>query len=243
MKTMKLCDLHTHVLPGVDDGAPTIEYALQMLRNAAASDVQVLAVTPHCNALYNQGNYCSKSLADRFFQLRQAAKDIPVELVLGAEALVNEDLPALLAEGRIPTINGGRYLLMEFLPDAREAIFSQNLEQVLELGYIPLVAHPERYGAVCNDPGIVAQWLDMGCHLQLTAGSILGAYGKTVQRTAAYLLQNDLVACVASDAHDLHHRSNFLLDTYDHLCVWYSKQYAQGLMYEIPMRICNNQDL
>ena len=85
---MKLCDLHTHVLPDIDDGAPTIEYALQMLRNAAASDVELLAVTPHCNGPYR--NYLDVHLQDRFLQLQQAAKDVPVDLVLGAEVRVDE---------------------------------------------------------------------------------------------------------------------------------------------------------
>ena len=84
---MKLCDLHSHILPGIDDGAPSMDYALQMLENAAASDVAVLAVTPHCNAPYNAGNYLDQELKGRFLQLQQAAKDIPVQLVLGLEPL------------------------------------------------------------------------------------------------------------------------------------------------------------
>ena len=83
----------------------------------------------------------------------------------------------------------------------------------------------------------------MGCHLQLTGGSILGEYGRSVQKAASFLLHNDLVACVASDAHGLHSRSNFLLEVYDHLTVHYSKHYAKCLMYETPMRICCNADL
>ena len=240
---MKICDLHTHVLPGVDDGAETMEYALEMLRNAAASDVEQLAVTPHCNRPYEMRNYLDRGLVERFLQLRQAAKDIPVRLVLGAEALADEQLPRLLREKKIPTINGSRYLLTEFPVDARPDFFQDILQSILALGYIPLVAHPERYLSVCKMPQIVAPWLDMGCHLQLTGGSILGEYGKTVQRTAAYLLQQDLVACVASDAHGLHHRSNFLLDVYDHLCLRYSKHYAGCMMYENPMGICCDNDI
>ncbi len=240
---MKICDLHTHVLPGVDDGAEAMEYALEMLRNAAASDVEQLAVTPHCNRPCEMRNYLDRSLVERFLQLRQAAKDIPVRLVLGAEALADEQLPRLLREKKIPTINGSRYLLTEFPVDARPDFFQDILQSVLALGYIPLIAHPERYLAVCQAPQCVAPWLDMGCHLQLTGGSILGEYGKTVQRTAAYLLQQDLVACVASDAHGLHHRSNFLLGVYDHLRLRYSKQYAGCLMYENPMGICCDNDI
>lgn len=238
---MKLCDLHTHVLPGLDDGAPTMEYALQMLENAIASDVCVLAATPHCNGPY--GNYLDGDLQQQFLHLRRAAEHLPIQLVLGAEALAGPHLLAQLRKGRIPTINGGRYLLTEFPVDTPPEAFSEMLQSVLDLGYIPLVAHPERYLAVCQAPQIVMPWLDMGCHLQLTGSSILGGYGKNVQRTAAFLLRQDLVACVASDAHGLHSRSNFLLDVYDHLAVRYSKQYAQCLMYENPVGICRNEDI
>ena len=240
---MKICDLHTHLLPGIDDGARTMEYALQMLRNAAASDVELLAVTPHCNRPCEMRNYLEESLLDRFSQLQQAAQEIPVQLVLGAEAFVDEFLPQLLQQKKIPTINGSRYLLAEFPVDATPAFLQNGLQSMLELGYIPLVAHPERYFAVCKNPQIVVPWLDMGCHLQLTGGSILGEFGKTIQRTATYLLQQDFVACVASDAHGLHHRSNFLMDVYDHLSLRYSKQYAQCLMYETPMGICCDNDI
>ena len=240
---MKLCDLHTHLLPGVDDGATSMEYALQMLRNAAASDVALLAVTPHCNRPCEKRNYLDGSLRERFLQLQQAAKDIPVDLVLGGEVLVDEQLPQLLRQKKIPTVNGSRYLLTEFPVDASPDFFQDTLQSILALGYIPLVAHPERYFSVCQMPQIAASWLDMGCHLQLTGGSILGEYGKTVQRTAAFLLQQDLVACVASDAHGLHHRSNFLMDVYDHLSLRYSKHYAGCLMYEIPMNICCDNDI
>ena len=240
---MKICDLHTHVLPGVDDGAQTMEYALRMLCNAAASDVDLLAVTPHCNRAYEMQNYLDDSLVNRFLQLQQAAKDIPVQLILGAEVFADEELPQLLRQKKIPTMNGSRYLLTEFPVDARPDFFQDMLQSILALGYIPLVAHPERYFAVCETPQIVAPWLDMGCHLQLTGGSILGEYGKTVQRTAACLLQQDFVACIASDAHGLHHRSNFLMDVYDHLSLRYSKHYATCLMHENPMRICCDHDI
>ena len=243
MKTMKFCDLHTHVLPGVDDGAQEMEQALQMLRNAVASDVGLLAVTPHCNRPCETDSCLDGSLQTRFLQLQQAAKDIPVQMVLGAEVFADEDLPQLLRQKKIPTINGSRYLLTEFPGDASPTFFQDMLQRILELGYIPLVAHPERYKAVCYMPQMVVSWLDMGCHLQLTGGSIMGEYGKTVQNTAAILLQQDLVACVASDAHGLHHRSNYLLDVYDHLTLRYSKHYAQCLMYENPMGICYDKDI
>ena len=238
---MKLCDLHTHILPGVDDGAQTMEYAVQMLKNAVASDVEWLAVTPHCNASFGDGNYQSQNLTNRFLQLQKAAEQFPIHLVLGAEVRVSDDLPALLTQNKIPSINNSRYLLTEFPIDTCIEAFPKILQSILNVGYVPLVAHPERYIAVCEMPYITEQWLDMGCHLQLTGGSLMGVYGKIVQRTSAFLLQNDFVACVASDAHSLHGRSNFLLDVYDHLSVQYSKHYAGCLLYENPLAIIRNE--
>ena len=236
---MKFCDLHTHVLPGVDDGASTMEYALQMLQNAVASDVTMLAATPHFVGTDDQ----VRDLRERFMQLKEAAKDIPVQLFLGAEMWVDAGLMENLRRGNVLTVNDSRYMLTEFPTNTLPEDFDGMLQEILEFGYIPLVAHPERYMAVCETPQIVYSWLDMGCHLQLTGGSILGEYGKNVQRAAAFLLQQDLVACVASDAHGVNRRSNFLLDVYDHLMVYYSKQYAQCLMYENPMGICLNHDI
>lgn len=240
---MKLCDLHTHVLPGVDDGAQTMDAALQMLKNAAASDVEILAVTPHCNVPFSGTMLTATELAEHFSLLQQAAADIPVQLVPGAEVRFSDDLPQLLQQQLFPTLNGSRYLLTEFSPDTQASSFSPALQNIVDCGYIPLIAHPERYAAVCENPGIVLPWLDMGCHLQLTGGSIMGAYGRTIGQTAARLLQHDLVACVASDAHGITRRSNFLLDVYDHLAVQYSKAYARCLMYENPLRICRNDTL
>lgn len=236
---MRICDLHTHVLPGVDDGAPSVEYALQMLHNAVASDVTTLAVTPH----FNHPLFPDPDIKEAFLQLQQAAREIPITLVHGGEVRVNDRLAALLEAKNLPTINGSRYLLTEFAMDTPSRDFIPWLERILSFGYTPLVAHPERYNALEEDPDMVANWLDLGCHLQLTADSIQGAYGKKIQRTAKYLLQRDFVACVASDAHSLHGRSNFLMDTYDHLAVQYSRQYADCLMYETPMRICSNDKL
>lgn len=240
---MKLCDVHTHVLPGVDDGAPTMEYALQMLENAIASDVEWLAATPHWRATVDENETMIAQLQSDFAQLQEAAADMPIHLVSGAEVRVTDTLFSALSAGCVPTLNGSRYLLTEFAVDTDPAAFLPALERILSAGYIPLVAHPERYAAVCRDPRMVQDWLDCGCHLQLTGGSILGSYGKTVQRTATALLRNDLVACIASDAHRLHGRSSFLMDVYDHLYVQYSKAYANCLMYTNPLRIFRDEML
>ena len=242
---MKILDLHTHVLPGVDDGAKSMEESLQMLRNAAASNVAALVATPHCNVAPVWENYDCEAFRARLLELRQTAarEKIPVQIIAGAEVRVTEDLPRLLRQKKIMGINAGRYVLTEFVPWTDPDYFLEHLEMILDEGYIPLVAHPERYGSVCRDPSSVGQWLRMGCHVQLTGGSILGKFGTEAKNAAQYLLRNDMVACVASDAHGWRRRTNFLMDVYDHLALQYSREYAQALMWDTPLRICAGEML
>lgn len=240
---MRICDLHTHILPGVDHGAPNMAVALEMLENAVASEVEYLALTPHFGTLETPVSQLLPLMQTQFQKLQETAAHLPIRLALGAEVHITPELLAQLDALQLPTINGSRYLLTEFPMLCREKDFLPALEKLLHCGYIPLVAHPERYQAVGERPGMVEQWLDMGCHLQLTGGSILGRYGKTVQRTAGQLLCSDFVACVASDAHGLNERTNYLMGTYDHLAVQFSRQYAQCLLETNPLRIWQNENL
>ncbi len=242
---MKIIDLHTHVLPGIDDGADSMPTALEMLRNADASHVVALAATPHCNSPGMQGNYYDMELVEHLRGLRREAQTagIGVKILSGMEVRVGENLPLLIERGKLLGINGSRYLLTEFAPDVTLSACIEAL-QLLRIGnFIPVVAHPERYGAIWQNPDAVRDWLDLGCHIQLTGGSILGKFGRDAWRTADYLIRNDLVAIAASDAHGLRYRTNNLTYVYDHLSIHYSPQYAKMLLLQNPYAMCENQQL
>lgn len=235
---MKICDIHTHILPGVDDGAQNMAQALQMLWNAVASDVECLVVTPHCNRPDGQN---TPDLQGAFQRLCRQSAQIPVKLALGAEVHVTENLPELLRKGAFPTINGSRYLLTEFPFHWEKAAFLPMLEKIRALGYVPVVAHPERCHELLDAPELVYPWLDLGCHIQLTAGSIVGKYGARPQKCAAYLLKNGLACCVASDAHGTDSRNNNLLEVQSYLTLYYSRQCASALLWDNPMHIFHNE--
>ena len=114
---MRIFDIHTHILPGVDDGAGTMEEALQMLECCVAGDVAAVAVTPHCNVPGYWANHRGESLNEAFRSLRRAAADIPVALYLGAEVRVNDQLLPLLRAGKLQTLGKSRFLLTEFPTD------------------------------------------------------------------------------------------------------------------------------
>ncbi len=243
---MKIIDLHTHILPGVDDGADSMQTALEMLRNAEASHVIALAATPHCNVPGMPGlNYFDMALLERLRELRRTAEEagIAVKIMTGMEVRVDENLRQLLMQGKLLGLNGSRYLLTEFLPDATLTFCRESLQTILDAGMIPLVAHPERYGVIWQNPEGVNEWLDMGCHVQITAGSILGKFGRDAWRAADYLIRNDLVAVVASDAHSLRFRTNNLIPVHDHLSTHYSSGYANMLLLQNPYAICQNEPL
>ncbi len=242
---MKIIDLHTHILPGVDDGADSMETALEMLRNAQASHVVALAATPHCNCANMPGNYYDMRMVEHLRRLRQEGQraGIEVKVLSGMEVRVADNLELLLEQKKLLGINGSRYLLTEFPPDVSLSTCREKLQMILAAGFVPLVAHPERYGAIWQDPGAVHQWLEMGCHVQITGSSILGKFGREPWRAADYLIRNDLVAIAASDAHGLRYRTNNLMYVHDHLSAHYSSSYANMLLLQNPYVICQNEAL
>lgn len=240
---MKIVDLHTHVLPGVDDGAQTMAQSLEMLRNACASDVVALVATPHCCFPGVFENRWDEAFSRKMEALQEAARSLPIEIYSGMEVRVNESLFSLLEANQVRTINGSRYLLTEFSWRDTVDFMGSSLRRLLKLGYVPLIAHPERYFAVTQNPECMREFVEMGCHLQLTADSILGKFGRDAAVAADILLRWDLTACVASDAHGVWERTNFLTEAYEYLALYGSAAYAKTLMLENPLRILENEPI
>lgn len=175
-----MVDIHCHILPGVDDGSPSMEDSLQMARMAADSGVTDIIATPHCN-LPGDGpkNYRSASLRTGFSRLRQALEQegIPLGIHPGAEVFCTPELPELLDRRQLQTLGGGRYLLVEFYFDESAEFMEQCFHQIRTRGLTPVAAHPERYDAVQRDPYIIRRWFEGGVVIQLNKGSILGRLG------------------------------------------------------------------
>ena len=176
-----MVDIHCHILPGVDDGSPSMEDSLEMARMAADSGVTDIIATPHCN-LPGDGpkNYRSAALRTGFSRLRQALEQegIPLGIHPGAEVFCTPELPELLDRRQLQTLGGGRYLLVEFYFDESAEFMEQCFHQIRTRGLTPVAAHPERYDAVQRDPYIIRRWFEGGVVIQLNKGSILGRLGR-----------------------------------------------------------------
>lgn len=240
-----MIDIHSHVLPGIDDGSVDMDMSLDMLAMAAESGVQTLVATPHCNIPGEFENYRSRELEELFLELQREAdqEEIPLRLCRGMEIYATPELPELLSEERVWTLNGSRYFLTEFNFGENPDFCSDVLKRCARLGFRPIIAHPERYYFLQRDPELAFEWCTAGYGLQINKGSLLGRFGSQAGKTAALLLEHGLAACVASDAHRPYERTTHMGEVKAYLDRVYGEEYRRLLLEENPARILEGRDL
>jgi protein-tyrosine phosphatase len=201
-----MVDIHCHLLPGVDDGAEDWEMCLEMGRVAASDGITTIVATPHW-PLNNEA-----PSADRVRELVAEVQEaftlegISVEVLPGHELMILPESPEELTSGLALPIGSSRYALLEtpyhHLPFyLRDIIF-----QVQSRGFTPVLAHPERNPTIQSKPETLQEYIDAGCLLQVTAGSITGRFGAASKRSAEWILRQGWCHVIASDAHSSHNR-------------------------------------
>lgn len=240
-----MIDIHTHVLPGVDDGSQSMDESLELLALAADTGVDTLIATPHCNIPDEFENYASLEMEQLFHQLDEERESagIPVRLLRGMEVFATPELPELLEEGKIWTLNGTRYFLMEFAFQEDPDFCREILRRCERQGFWPVIAHPERYDFIQEDPQLAFEWCIAGYGLQINKGSLLGRFGQRARRMSELLLGHGLAACVASDAHSPAQRSTYMAEIEGYLSEEYGVDYCRLLLYENPARIIQGKEL
>ncbi|MBE6979709.1 MAG: hypothetical protein E7431_04975 [Ruminococcaceae bacterium] len=239
-----MTDIHCHILPGFDDGAADMAEALNMIRMSQASGVTDLAVTPHF-----MGERQSLGLLNRMYvryeRLTHAVRTegIPIRLYPGAEILCLPQTVELAREHLLPTLGNSSYVLCEFYFDTPFEEMDAILDEIAACGYQPVVAHPERYEAIQNDPRGVDLWFRKGFVIQLNKGSILGAFGYRVQKTAEWILGGGLAHVVASDAHSISRRTTDMQPVREHLLQKYPAEYVQILTQYNPARLLRGLEM
>ena len=234
-----MIDLHSHILPGLDDGARDMQEALKMAAMAADSGVTAMTVTPHCVQGDVRGVYAAFERLRR--QLRQAR--IPLELYMGMEIFGTPETAELLRQEKLVTLNGSRYPLIEFgfHTDGEEE--TEILKSVIRAGYRPVVAHPERYEYVQRDPELINLWYKMGCLLQINRGSLLGRFGPDAREMALELVDRGFATVIASDAHSASMRTPWMADVRRMLRELFPASAARYLLRENPRKILNDEVL
>ena len=240
-----MIDIHAHILPGLDDGAPDIDTALAMAEIAVESGVTTIVATPHCNMPGRFKNYWSFQLQREFELFQQALQTSGIALSIypGMEVFGTPDTPDLLRAGKLTTLGESRYLLIEFPFYGYAQQATEILDALISMRYRPVVAHPERYRYIQLNPELLNLWVRMGCLIQLNKGSILGRFGRSVQTLALSMLDRNFAVAVASDAHSDMVRTTWMRDVWDFLCEAYSETAARLLLEDNPQRILKNVDI
>lgn len=240
-----MVDIHTHIIPGIDDGSRDMETSIIMAEMAEDCGVSTIIATPHCNQIGRFENYFSDKLLARLDELRDefSCEGINLDIGMGMEIYCTRDVPRLLKEKKLITLNNSRYVLVEFDFRTDAAGIEEMLYPILDAGYVPIVAHPERYYDLQDKPEIIEDWMDSGIGIQLNKGSIFGNFGRMESVFARFLLENDLVSCIASDAHGVESRTTYMAEIYDYIAAEYSGTKAELLLSENPRRIFNDEPL
>lgn len=198
-----MIDIHSHVLPGIDDGSKDMDMTLEMLRIAEKDGTTDIVATPHYCIGYGEESY--DSVKERVLSLRSQLQkeNININIHFGQEVYFSNRLLDDLEEGVIGTINGGRYLLIELNMKEFERDVLDTLYELKLQGIIPIIAHPERYSYIQRHPRLINDFINEGCLFQLNAGSITGRHGEKAKESAKELLKNNIYSFIGSDGHNI----------------------------------------
>ena len=237
----KFIDIHNHILPGVDDGARDIEMTIQMLRTAKQQEIEQIIATPHYNPQRSRVSQTEIQQAyDEVCMLIQ--EKVPgIQLHLGNEVFYSYSVAEGLEKGEILTLAGSDYVLVEFRPDTDFRTIQQALSGIQMAGYMPIIAHMERYAAILKDFSLAEELHEMGVYIQVNASSVTGNNGWKVKHYIARLMKYDLLDFIATDAHSDGHRAPHLKETVQYLDKKMGTEYTDRILYDNPTKIITNE--
>lgn len=239
-------DLHSHIAWDVDDGIKTKEDAIKALEQAIEDGIMGICSTPHVICGKTDTNAFQNILL-RQQELMEIAKKMGVYIYSGAEMFMNIDFLDSLDNGIFQTLNESRYMLVEF--DLSRDIhyisyINEYLDELFCRGFIPIIAHVERFFPTGLDLEMVENWLEMGCLLQTNRTSLMGFQGKVIQRNAHHLVKNKMIHLVASDTHrTVGNRIEKLSDAYQVVIKLTDTEYADQLFLRNPLIILDDEVL
>lgn len=238
-------DIHSHIIFGVDDGAQSLEESVRMAELAASHGTKGIVATPHTNVPGSYDNFWEAEVLEKVKILRATLKEnfIDVQIFCGQEIFCTSKTVDYLKNGSIITLNNSKYPLVEFdFYEYSDSVYSK-LSRIISEGYVPVVAHPERYAFVAEDDSAALKLKNMGCVLQVNKGSLTGSFGDRAFYAARKLIGERLADVIASDAHSPYVRSTNMAHIHELISEEYSADYADVLLELNPKRILQNRNV
>lgn len=238
---MKFIDIHNHVIPYWDDGSENWDMSLEMLQQAQADGIVELICTPHILAANDFAR--EDELLALFEELKVRAKKakIDINLYVGSELYIQPDLD--LTRTISTLAQNKRYFLVEFSMSIIPNFVSQRFFELVMQNKIPIVAHPERYGAIIENPNKAHDFVERGALMQVNAGSLLGIFGNRAQKLSHQLMDANLVHFISSDGHDLSRRPVKLKSAYELVVNQWGEERANLLFYQNQKKMMKAEDI
>ena len=190
-----MIDFHSHILPQIDDGSKSYNETIEMLEEAKNAGFEKIISTSHYIEKYYEIN------EEQRLQLLKNINFQDIKLYLGSEIYVTNEIVQLLKDKKASTINNSRYVLYELPMHSKNINDKEIIYRLVENGYVPIIAHPERYSYVQEAPEYVEELAEMGALFQSNYGSIIGMYGEKAKKTVKKLLKQNLIHFLGSDVH------------------------------------------
>ena len=235
-----MLDLHCHMLPAIDDGATDLAMSLEMARMSVADGVHTVACTPHIYpGLYeNTADGIRAAIAKLQAELNR--EGIPLKLVIGADVHLDPSLPEGIKAGRVPTIAGSRYLLLEPPHHVAPPRFEDSVFMLMAQGLVPVITHPERLTWVEDHYDVFERLARRGAWMQITAGAITGRFGRRVKYWGERFLGEGIAHLLATDAHHPKRRPPLLAEAREAAAKLLGEVEADHLVSTRPQGIVDN---
>lgn len=196
-----MIDMHCHIIPNVDDGARNISETIEMAKRAVACGYSGIFATSH----FIDDNYCVRKneVESSVFAINKMLKEKKIDLTIypGNEIYYRDDILSLIKNKEACTLNGSKYILIELPMNSEVLSFDNTIKGLLQIGYVPILAHPERYSFVQKNIKYLLPFIKEGLLIQCNISSINGTYGKSAKNTLKKLLKYDMVHLFGTDAH------------------------------------------
>lgn len=239
---MTFTDLHNHLLCGVDDGAANEKEMQDMLDAAYADGTRIICATPHFHPGYFGDN--REAVKAVFTKLkRYANKYDDMKLYCGCELRYSNNCLDWLKNGDCMTINGSRYLLVDFAENADAEFIVASMFKILNAGYIPILAHAERYEHFHRDMREIQRLQECGAVIQVDAQSLFGGWGPGSKKRGRKLVKRYYADLIASDAHNLIERPPQMSRCCEYVSKKCGAQYAERILMSNPLSILNDSDI
>ena len=236
-------DLHSHILPALDDGAKNMEKTKEMLQIAYDEGIRTIIATPHYFASRKSASIERIESTIREVERQMEQWGFQIKLFPGNEIYYRSEVPDLLEEGKIATLAGSRYVLVEFDPMTEYSYLRDAILKLDSYGYIPILAHTERYECLWKKKEKLQRVKDHGGFIQVNASSFQGGLFDERAKRARYLMKNDLLDFIGTDAHSTGKRSPRMKETASYLYKKLGDKKADKILVKNPLAVIEDKSI